>query len=552
MAENLQNTQLAAEETEIDSPIIPQEALVDPFQTQPNIKPATVENQLETEAAQNLDAAASQQELLTGRRPDDLETKQLMLQKAFDEQQVAQAESEAAQSAAQESAKAEFQAMEQKAASLEESINQATALGQDPSDFQVALDSLRAKQAELQATLGLPPQESPAESILQADAIQDPSQPADVQDRNLASEAAIPTQNEVAARALELKNQEIEIEAQQQAQAEKFAEQQKLIDDSIAKLQSENEALEAIDPERFWNSRSTGQKILAGIGLLLGGSDSVQMLQTAINNDIKAQKLNRQQELAHRQHALKIVQNQMSDMQNRTANEFKKQKLEMAKQKLALEVAQLNQERLQISQQESQKALLGQKLASPEGLTREEVLSLDPKLQERMIFFKDGKARPATSKGSRDKLVEQMGAGEEALEGLARLEEIGETSFLGGSINPLTKSEAATIKQSLIGALRLKLFGPGVLSLQELELANKIIGDPTKIMGFNVLELKKIRTLQDKLKYGVKQRLKKDGIELPPSENDKNIARLMEAGLSKKAAIDTLNRSNKWKTESEF
>lgn len=44
-----------------------------------------------------------------------------------------------------------------------------------------------------------------------------------------------------------------------------------------------------IDPHRFWDNKSTGNKILAGLGVLLGGQGSVDIIQNAIKQDIDSQ-----------------------------------------------------------------------------------------------------------------------------------------------------------------------------------------------------------------------------------------------------------------------
>lgn len=45
-----------------------------------------------------------------------------------------------------------------------------------------------------------------------------------------------------------------------------------------------------VDPNRLWNNKSTGSKILAGISMILGGKDAVNIVQGAIDRDIEAQK----------------------------------------------------------------------------------------------------------------------------------------------------------------------------------------------------------------------------------------------------------------------
>lgn len=68
--------------------------------------------------------------------------------------------------------------------------------------------------------------------------------------------------------------------------AEKTAE----FDAKIRELNDKAVQASQIDPNRWWNSRTTTQKVLATIGLMLGGTASAEMMFKFIDNDIQAQK----------------------------------------------------------------------------------------------------------------------------------------------------------------------------------------------------------------------------------------------------------------------
>lgn len=84
---------------------------------------------------------------------------------------------------------------------------------------------------------------------------------------------------------------------QQQARLIELQEKEKALDaenERLFKASMENK----IDPNRAWNSRSTGNKILAAFGIMLSGAGSggradnnaaMRVIQGAIDNDIKAQ-----------------------------------------------------------------------------------------------------------------------------------------------------------------------------------------------------------------------------------------------------------------------
>ncbi len=94
---------------------------------------------------------------------------------------------------------------------------------------------------------------------------------------------------------LDNENQRNAIDAHQQGQA-LIAKHTAAVDD-MAKINT------TIDPDRFWASRSTPQKILSILGIALGGvnggpNQSMEMIQKAIDRDVDAQKDEHQIRLA--------------------------------------------------------------------------------------------------------------------------------------------------------------------------------------------------------------------------------------------------------------
>jgi len=96
-----------------------------------------------------------------------------------------------------------------------------------------------------------------------------------------------------------MKAQERAMAAQTGAMAgqAKYAEQmQRKMDEQIKLVDAQQKALDTIDPERFWKSRTTGQSIMGAIGVLFGGlnpngkNNALEVIQNAIKNDIDAKK----------------------------------------------------------------------------------------------------------------------------------------------------------------------------------------------------------------------------------------------------------------------
>lgn len=232
-------------------------------------------------------------------------------------------------------------------------------------------------------------------------------------------------------------------------------------------------------------------------------------------------------------------------------DQLKKAKLNEISQRLEMD----KQAAVQQQRALMEKKLAAQKLASEEGLSREEIFELDPKVQSRAVFFSDGKARIAVDAQSAKNIrTEILPSAQTALRGINRLQELAD-EFAGGSLSLEARAEAQTIQQALKGALRLELFGPGVMTDTEQKLADKIIGNPAKLTTLSSIEKKKLETLEDKIVQGTRDRLKISGINLPPTKNERKLEILMKRNpkLSKAQAINALIQTNRWeKEESPF
>lgn len=97
----------------------------------------------------------------------------------------------------------------------------------------------------------------------------------------------------------------------------KAAEQEYELDTRIAEMDSQIAQMDKIDPNRFWNSKSTGDKLTVGLGLLIagvgagltGGPNSViDMIEKAIDRDVAAQKVDLETALAKKKFAFEKMQ----------------------------------------------------------------------------------------------------------------------------------------------------------------------------------------------------------------------------------------------------
>lgn len=98
------------------------------------------------------------------------------------------------------------------------------------------------------------------------------------------------------------------------------------VESQLADLDSQMQAKDKVDPDRFWNSKSTGDKIMVGLGLLLGGVGSgltgganpvIDMINKAIDRDLAAQKVDLETALTKKKLALEKMK---LDLEQRAAS----------------------------------------------------------------------------------------------------------------------------------------------------------------------------------------------------------------------------------------
>lgn len=271
-------------------------------------------------------------------------------------------------------------------------------------------------------------------------------------------------------------------------------------------IDTEQNALSEIDPDRFWNNRSTSQKILGAISIGLGavggaltktgGNSALDIINKAIDNDINAQKVNNEQKLALKQNALKRAGLEIERLAQLSKDQERKMQMQAA-------ADQLKQQQLQIADERANKMALTQRLYST-GVTPEEADAfLDPKQEGRKISMPDGNITLAVSPNAGAKYNEAIGAlvsARELTDSVAT-----QVSSYGklDAANPFgdKKSTLDGSIQALIGALRIPITGPGVLNEQEYQrIMGKVLGDPASFFTVGSVATAKIKGLQNTLK----------------------------------------------------
>jgi hypothetical protein len=340
-------------------------------------------------------------------------------------------------------------------------------------------------------------------------------------------------------------------------------ELRKAEDEAIKQAQQ----MSTIDPKRFYKNQSTFDKIVSLVGLAAGAYGSykygspntfIQRLDKEVEKDIRAQALDAKLE----QQKLAASNFKISVLAKRLARSTK----DADKQQKFLDVARTYQTKafgIVKKQIKKKKDMADLSQLNKRGITDEELAYLTVnfpkmKIEDTVIKGRDGlnyKVRGGVSRAN--KVKEYVSDAQSSLDGLNELLTYVDkvTIFEQGALNPFAalfstdRAKADSLRDRLVGSLRIEFFGPGVMTDQERENAKKILGDPNAFWTTDVREKAKVRSLIMKLNYGVRNKLRQDGLALPLSPNDQRIKQILERRrLSDNAAnrvkvIDGLIRS---------
>lgn len=301
-----------------------------------------------------------------------------------------------------------------------------------------------------------------------------------------------------------------------------------------------------IDPNHFWNSRTTGQKVMAAIALALGGigggisgkggNVGFDIINHAIDRDIEAQKSN----LAQKNQAVQNQTGLYNMMRQRFGDERQAylatraaylQNVEMQVHEIAarndsaiiqgnaqamLGQVKMQQEQIKAQMAESlgQKALLKQ-LSGGDAtqITGAQLANMPKEIKENFVQGEGIKGIAHGTKGA-EQMREQIGTVGQAKAQINRLIEIGKDN--GRSFTPSqAKAEAEVIVGMLQGILRTPIVGPGAVSESERALIKSVIANPTEIFQLNSVH--KLEALKDILTKGLHFNAKANGLSVAGS-----------------------------------
>lgn len=298
-----------------------------------------------------------------------------------------------------------------------------------------------------------------------------------------------------------------DLELRQQKEREDFERKGHEIDNDIDTFK--------IDPNKMWSNMSTGNKVLAGLSIFLGGFDpsgqnkALGIIQNSIDRDVDAQKANYMK--------LKDKKQEMNSLYGRMMDKFKDEKvaLDMTKaghyQALGMKVeamaAQAKVPQVQ-AQYLQQAAVFKQKAAEMGADAYNKLLTSQQKGASQYV---PGFGTAPTEKEAQD-LRAKVAAADSARQEIANLESL---SKLGTKFSPEDAAKAQMSANLLKAALRKEIVGEGAVSEGEYKILDSVIADPSKFFSLSSTQKATLKYLENKVLRGLQNTAKSYGLEVP-------------------------------------
>lgn len=263
-----------------------------------------------------------------------------------------------------------------------------------------------------------------------------------------------------------------------------------------------------IEPERYWNNKSTGEKILASIALGLGGATqargggnpALDMMTSAINRDIDAQKAainstkdqynakaglyremydrykdDRVARSAAMVQYMTIAENQLKAIGSRYGGAAAKAQANMLSsqigEKKAVYTQQFNES---LRKRMALDRMLGGGEFNPAALDKED--------RERAVGAGKSFYGLANNETGANRIKAKLGDVESGIDSLDELIKMAKTGRVG-KMSPEFQSKVSTLLGAVKGKLRTSITGPGAASDTEWKKIDEVIKDPSKIFS---------------------------------------------------------------------
>lgn len=308
----------------------------------------------------------------------------------------------------------------------------------------------------------------------------------------------------------QLESQQNKIDAQYNQQRDDAEKQRLETEANYRSSADEYHNSKEIDQGRYWSNQSTGQKILAGVGLLMASVNPQSMqgalsaINRSIDRDIDAQKL----EILKKKDKMNEAKGLLSDFNRKFQNieaarhATKMAALEKAKFKLEAIGTQTKSQTMQSKAQQAV-AQIEIELMKTKGL-------FDKEMANKSVNAAgySGKVNsPVEAKDFRNLAADMQSA----KSGIAKLREINKTPFK--SLRPNLRAEAQVTQKAMIGKLRVALTGPGTMSDSDKALLEQVIANPTDFFSLDSSNEAKYKQLEETIDRTLRDKANSLGLQ---------------------------------------
>jgi hypothetical protein len=326
----------------------------------------------------------------------------------------------------------------------------------------------------------------------------------------------------------------------------KHAERTAQLDDLSKQLGAQDFTTAQVDSKRLWNNMGTGQKILAGLAVFLGGASAsanggkngaLDIINGAIDRDIAEQKQNIANSLESKTKKAQnlrdqsnVQQNMLSDLRQKFGSDVQ---AESALRSLMIQQTQnkLNQiasgnasktvmanaqnlnaqlEREKLVHQANLKASMAAQasmanMGSGQALTPMQEAALPKDLRDAYISNRErsvpGFIGNTTTKENAQKFAQYITEVQPAVDGVNRI--LAQSKDMNRITDLETRQIVATEIKALVGQLRLPFTGPGQLTEKEYDRLLDTVGDPNKLAAMSQWERVKLQTVLRKIESDI-------------------------------------------------
>lgn len=296
-----------------------------------------------------------------------------------------------------------------------------------------------------------------------------------------------------------------EMEKFNKEKQERDKEFRKKFDIALVEVNDLNDKINNFEVKDYWADKSTGQKIMAAIALGLGAygsartggpNQAMQIIDNAIARDLNMQKTKLAKLEATRDakkgvYQMLFDQYKNEDVADSAALTMMLKKVELDLQRSA-SLALSDTKKAGIAQmigQIQEKRLLAQQTFAIEKAKIETEKS--EKLAPRFV---PAFGQVATTKEGAAKVKDFASSYFKIEGGLEKLENILEK---GSKFNPTDRAAAKVVVDTLVGALRLPITGPGAFTKEEQAMVRGVIGDPREFLTLDSVVKEKIKGMRN-------------------------------------------------------